>query len=223
MVSDPEIKCHFVFWVFFFFWFFFFFASLLTVLEYHLCIYYRNLFVDNVFLIINKSYGCASMPTTSYWLFWKSRWYRRQRTSFPVGKPQRPDFAGGTKRTRQNIRWSRGLETHTGGFVSQVTDSDPDRFAATEIFGTDVTSCHLWMGCSPLCRFLGGVTTPQARREKHAPGLQPHSLLASFLGHPGGREAQRTFHWEMLSLDPLSYYHPSGPFPGLRSELLPDI
>lgn len=61
MVSDPVIKCHFVFWVFFFF------IDSLGVPP--MCIYYRNLFVDNVFLIINKSYGCASMPTANYWLF----------------------------------------------------------------------------------------------------------------------------------------------------------
>lgn len=61
MVSDPVIKCHFVFW------FFFFLIDSLGVSP--MCIYYRNLFVDNVFLIINKSYGCASTPTANYWLF----------------------------------------------------------------------------------------------------------------------------------------------------------
>lgn len=40
------------------------------------------------------------------------------------------------KTTSGDIGSSRGLETHTGGFVSQVTDLDPDEFVAAEVFNT---------------------------------------------------------------------------------------
>lgn len=40
------------------------------------------------------------------------------------------------KTTSGDIGSSRGLETHTGGFVFQVTDLDPGEFVVAEVFNT---------------------------------------------------------------------------------------
>ena len=45
---------------------------------------------------------------------------------FPVGKPQTPVIADSHSTTYGDIGWSRGLETHAGVFLFQVTDLDRD-------------------------------------------------------------------------------------------------
>lgn len=104
-----------------------------------MCIYHRDLCVDTIFFNKQKAVLIPSQASRPLFSAFGSPGGRGRFSLWAKLRVQPLQTV--PKTSSGDIGSSRGLETHTGGFVFRVTDSDPDEFVQPRFLIPEMT---LW-------------------------------------------------------------------------------